>query len=80
MRCATHQRYFRFLSIHISNSKPYWRKTMSKITVKGIVMWENEIGERLKEPDEEPDICGWHAVTVNGRRMWESPEGERVFR
>lgn len=53
---------------------------MSKITVKGIVMWENEIGERLKEPDEEPDICGWHAVTVNGRRMWESPEGERVFR
>jgi hypothetical protein len=48
-----------------------------KTDVDGQVMWEDNEGRRLKNPDEKPDMYGWKAVHIEGRRMWESPEGER---
>jgi len=46
--------------------------------VGGTKMWENESGERLKDPETRPNMYGWHKIDVDGLVMWESPEGERL--
>ncbi len=50
-----------------------WNKT----DIDGKVMWESSSGERMKNPDEKPDMYGWRKTDVDGVVMWESPEGER---
>ena len=50
---------------------------MNEVTVNGQVMWEDNNGERLKNPNEKPNMHGWQKVCVDGLVMWESPDGER---
>ncbi len=50
-----------------------------KIDIEGMVMYQDSVGQRLKEPDKEPDKYGWEQIDVDGRVMWQSPDGERAF-
>lgn len=53
-----------------------WTKTDHE----GQVMWQDNNGQRLRNPNEKPNLCGWTKIYVEGMVMWESPNGERSKR
>jgi len=50
---------------------------MNKIDVDGRVMWESNNGERVCNPDTEPNRYGATKIEVDGQIMWENNNGER---